>query len=54
VKSKADLVESIPLFLSEEYKKIYLESAKSSNPYGSGVTSPNSSKAPAKKEEKKE
>ena len=54
VKSKADLVESIPLFLSEQYKQIYLASAQSQNQYGSGVTSPNSSKAPVKKDEKKE
>jgi len=47
-------VESIPLFLSEQYKQIYLASAQSQNQYGSGVTSPNSSKAPVKKDENKE
>ena len=54
VNNKADLVETIPLFLSDHYKQIYLASAQAKNSY-SGITSPSSSKqADKKKDEKKE
>lgn len=54
VKNKADMVESMPLFLSDHYRQIYMASAQAQTNYGAGasaVTSPNSVKP--KKEEKK-
>jgi hypothetical protein len=54
VESKGELIESIPLFLSDHYKSIYLASAQV-NKYASGPTSPKSGSVAAKKElEKKD
>lgn len=53
VKNKIDLVESLPLFLSDHYKNIYLESAQNASKYGSTATESKGAKNEEKKEIKK-